>query len=192
MMLSKVVVRFGLVAALASSLAPASAPKAKASLSKAALTTKAKSLALAALVLASPVVASADGQTEKFKLPPVDKNDKSRCVFKTSSMGQANGARDKLFDLRQCDMTGKTADGFDLAGAIMSEADFSCVPPSRRIEWPFVKTFPFRRRASFKETVLSKSYARNSKFDSTDFTNGARLAASVAMFSGFDALCCGS
>ncbi len=28
----------------------------------------------------------------------------SRCVFKSSAMGQANAARDKLYDLRECDM----------------------------------------------------------------------------------------
>lgn len=27
-----------------------------------------------------------------------------RCVFKSSAMGQANAARDKLYDLRECDM----------------------------------------------------------------------------------------
>ena len=39
------------------------------------------------------------------------------------------GARDSLFDLRQCDMRGKSADGFDLSGAILSEADFSDASP---------------------------------------------------------------
>ena len=112
----------------------------------------AASAALAALCLAAPLAADADGQTGKFKLPPVNKNDKTRCVFKSSAMGQSNGARDSLFDLRYCDMTGKTADGYDLAGAILSEADFS--------------------KASFKETVMSKSYARGSKFVGADFTNG--------------------
>lgn len=28
----------------------------------------------------------------------------SRCAFKSSAMGQANAARDKLYDLRECDM----------------------------------------------------------------------------------------
>lgn len=27
-----------------------------------------------------------------------------RCMFKSSAMGQANAARDKLYDLRECDM----------------------------------------------------------------------------------------
>ena len=49
-------------------------------------------------------------------------------------------------------MNGKSADGYDLAGAIMSEADFTS--------------------ASFRETVMSKAYARDSKFTNADFSNG--------------------
>ena len=49
-------------------------------------------------------------------------------------------------------MGGKSADGYDLAGAIMSEADFTS--------------------ASFRETVMSKAYARDSKFTNADFSNG--------------------
>ena len=33
------------------------------------------------------------------RLTPVN-----RCAFKSSAMGQANAARDKLYDLRECDM----------------------------------------------------------------------------------------
>merc|ERR1711965_1051098 len=89
---------------------------------------------------------------DKFKLPPINFKDTTRCVFKSSAMGQANGARDTLADFRQCSMNGKSADGFDLAGAIMSEADFTS--------------------ASFRETVMSKAYARDSKFTNADFSNG--------------------
>ena len=61
--------------------------------------------------------ALADGQTKDFKFPPIDFSDKNRCVLKSSSMGQANAARDSLFDLRQCDLRGVKAVGYDLSGA---------------------------------------------------------------------------
>ena len=41
-----------------------------------------------------------------FQLPPIDKNEKNRCEFKNSAMGQSNAAKDKLYDLRECDMSG--------------------------------------------------------------------------------------
>jgi hypothetical protein len=34
-------------------------------------------------------------------------------------MGQSNAARDKLFDLRECQLAGAKANGFDLSGVIM-------------------------------------------------------------------------
>ena len=55
-------------------------------------------------------------------------------------------------DRRRGESGGLPADGFDLAGAIMSEADFTS--------------------ASFRETVMSKAYARDSKFTNADFSNG--------------------
>lgn len=57
-----------------------------------------KAIATAALTMAvfDPSPAFADGQTEKFKLPPIDKNDKMRCTFNDSKMGQANAQRDKV------------------------------------------------------------------------------------------------
>ena len=65
------------------------------------------------------------GQTNKFKLPPVDMADKNRCQFTSSAMGQANAQRDKLYDLRQCDLSNKDASGFDLSGVIMRDTDVS-------------------------------------------------------------------
>jgi hypothetical protein len=62
---------------------------------------------LSAALLSSPLPALADGQTEKFKLPPIDKSDKNRCLLNSSSMGQANAARDKLYDLRECQLSGQ-------------------------------------------------------------------------------------
>lgn len=99
-------------------------------------------LALASLVslslLSSPLPALADGQTEKFKLPPIDFNDKSRCSLNSSTIGQANAARDKLYDLRQCKLSGAEAAGFDLSGVIMTDTDVS--------------------KANFQEAYFSKGY----------------------------------
>ena len=99
-------------------------------------------VALASLVsislLAHPLPALADGQTEKFKLPPIDFADKNRCSLNSSSMGQANAARDKLYDLRQCALSGASAPGYDLSGVIMTKTDVS--------------------KADFKEAYFSKGY----------------------------------
>jgi uncharacterized protein YjbI with pentapeptide repeats len=99
-------------------------------------------LALASLVslsiLASPFPASADGETEKFRLPPIDFNDKTRCNLSSSTMGQANAARDKLYDLRQCNLVGAKAVGFDLSGVIMTGTDVS--------------------KANFQDAYFSKGY----------------------------------
>lgn len=48
---------------------------------------------------------------QQYKLPPIDKADKNRCVLTSSSMGQANAARDKLYDLRECDLQGQDGSG---------------------------------------------------------------------------------
>jgi hypothetical protein len=69
------------------------------------------------VLLLPPSAAWADGQTKDFKFPPIDYGDKARCVLKGgSSMGQANAARDKLYDLRQCQLSGANAAGYDLSG----------------------------------------------------------------------------
>ena len=53
-------------------------------------------------------------------------------------MGQANAARDKLYDLRMCDLSGKDASGFDLSGVIMTDTNLS--------------------KTNFKEAQFSKAY----------------------------------
>jgi len=112
-------------------------------------------LAVASLVslslLSAPLPALADGQTEKFKLPPIDFTDKTRCSLNSSTIGQANAARDKLYDLRQCKLSGAEAPGFDLSGVIMTDTDVS--------------------KANFKEAYFSKGYLQSSNFDGADFTN---------------------
>jgi len=95
--------------------------------------------------------ANADGSTTRFVLPPVDTTDKSGCQFKSSAMGQANAARDKLYDLRLCDMGGKDAGGFDLSGVIASETNFA--------------------GTNFQEAILSKAYLKKSNFIDADFSN---------------------
>lgn len=112
----------------------------------------AAAFALTLSILASPSPAFADGQTKAFKFPPIDKSDKNRCVLNSSNMGQANAARDKLYDLRQCNLSGKDASGFDLSGVIMTGTDLS--------------------KAKLVETQISKGYLHDSNFDGADFTNG--------------------
>jgi len=109
--------------------------------------------ALAALLLATgPGAALADGDTGTFKFPPVDRANVNRCKFVSSAMGQANAARDSLYDLRECQMSGAKAAGFDLSGALLAEGDFS--------------------KVDFKEAQLSKVYSPGAKFDEADFSNG--------------------
>eukprot|EP01041_Mallomonas_annulata_P005706 gene5706-11513_t len=88
---------------------------------------------------------------QQYKLPPIDRKDTTRCELRSSSIGQANAARDKLYDLRECDLKGQTGEGKDMSGMIASKADFSGV--------------------SFKEAQISKAFARNSNFKKCDFTN---------------------
>ena len=65
-------------------------------------------------------------------------------------MGQANAARDKLYDLRQCDLSGADASGFDLSGVIMDKTDVS--------------------KAKFVESQFSKAYLRGESLKVCDIT----------------------
>mmetsp|Transcript_10045 Transcript_10045/g.11739 ORF Transcript_10045/g.11739 Transcript_10045/m.11739 type:complete len:242 (-) Transcript_10045:84-809(-) len=114
-----------------------------------------KTMIAAALSLSlflGPAPALADGQTKTFKLPPIDFNDKTRCTLSSSKIGQANAARDKLYDLRQCELSGQDASGFDLSGVIMTKTNLS--------------------KAKFVESQFSKAYLHDSNFDGADFSNG--------------------
>lgn len=106
---------------------------------------------LAGALLLSPLPSHADGQTKEFKLPPIDYSDKGRCVLNSSKMGQANAARDKLYDLRECQLSGVKGNEYDLSGVIMTKTDVS--------------------GASFREAQFSKGYLRDSNFEGADFTN---------------------
>jgi len=108
--------------------------------------------ALSLSLFLGPAPALADGQTKSFKLPPIDSSDKSRCTLSSSKMGQANAARDKLYDLRECELSGKDASGFDLSGVIMTKTNVS--------------------GAKFVESQFSKAYLHDSNFDGADFSNG--------------------
>jgi hypothetical protein len=68
----------------------------------------------------------------------IDLADKTRCTLSSSSIGQANAARDKLYDLRQCSLSGASAPGFDLSGVIMTNTDVS--------------------KVNFREAYFSKGY----------------------------------
>lgn len=116
--------------------------------------------ALSLSLFLGPAPALADGQTKTFKLPPIDFSDKSRCTLSSSKMGQANAARDKLYDLRQCELSGKDASGFDLSGVIMTKTNLS--------------------NAKFVESQFSKAYLHDSNFDGADFSNGIIDRASFA------------
>lgn len=61
-------------------------------------------------------------------------------MLKSSNIGQANAARDKLYDLRECKIPGKDASGFDLSGVIMTNTDVS--------------------NGKFVESLFSKGYLR--------------------------------
>ena len=56
-----------------------------------------------------------------YKLPPIDRKNPDRCKLLSSSIGQANAARDSLYDLRECDIRGQNAEGKDQSGMIASD-----------------------------------------------------------------------
>lgn len=82
---------------------------------------------LSTVLLFPGVVLNANAIEQQYKLPPIDFSDKTRCTLTSSAMGQANAARDKLYDLRMCDLTKQSAANKDLSGMIAAEADFSGV-----------------------------------------------------------------
>lgn len=106
---------------------------------------------LSLAILTHPNPAFADGQTKEFKFPPIDKTDKQRCKLVSSKMGQANAARDKLYDLRECDLSGKDASEFDLSGVIMTKTDMS--------------------NTKLDSAYFSKGFLHDSNFESADFSN---------------------
>mmetsp|Transcript_90313 Transcript_90313/g.250968 ORF Transcript_90313/g.250968 Transcript_90313/m.250968 type:complete len:263 (-) Transcript_90313:78-866(-) len=90
-------------------------------------------------------------ERRRIPTPPIDRNDKTRCQWRSSSMGQANAARDKLFDMRECKMAGTSAADKDIAGVFMTGGDFTNV--------------------DFTNTIMSKAIANNATFDGANFRN---------------------
>ena len=89
----------------------------------------------------------------ELRLPPIDTRipKSERCVLSSSTIGQANAARDKLFDLRECDLKGQDGGGKDMSGMIAIGASFDGV--------------------NFKEAQISKALIKASSFKKCDFTN---------------------
>jgi hypothetical protein len=110
---------------------------------------RAAAAAAAGLVLAGTVIAPPADAAYNF--PPIDKSDKNRCEFRSSAIGQSNAARDKLYDLRECDLSNKDAKGIDVAGAIMLKGIFS--------------------KTDFSEATMSKVYAEGANFEGAKFTS---------------------
>jgi uncharacterized protein YjbI with pentapeptide repeats len=107
----------------------------------------------------------------------------NRCVLVSSSMGQANAARDKLYDLRECDLRSQSAAGKDMSGMIASEADFSGVSfkEAQISKYVGCTLTHFRCAHSWHLTHVmvyfcgavarNRAFARNSKFVEADFSN---------------------
>ncbi|GAX73748.1 hypothetical protein CEUSTIGMA_g1200.t1 [Chlamydomonas eustigma] len=89
----------------------------------------------------------------EFRLPPIDP-DPNHCErgYVGNTIGQANAVSDRILDLRKCEYKNADLRAKVLAGALMSDADFT--------------------GANMQEAVLTKAYARNSVLDGADLTNG--------------------
>ncbi|CAK0901783.1 unnamed protein product [Prorocentrum cordatum] len=89
----------------------------------------------------------------KVAYPPIDRKNKKRCVWQSSSMGQSNAARADggIFDLRECDLSGTSAASKDISGVLMNDGKFSGV--------------------DFQETVMSKAIAEGADFSNANFRN---------------------
>lgn len=74
-----------------------------------------------------------------------------RCLVKSSAMGQSNAARDSLFDLRECELSGKDFTGYDISGVIMQDGNFSGV--------------------NFTDALMSKAFALGANFEGANFSN---------------------
>jgi uncharacterized protein YjbI with pentapeptide repeats len=117
-----------------------------------------------------------------FKLPPVDMTDPNRCKLSSSTIGQANAARDKFLDARFCDLRGQDFSGFDLSGvllegAIADEARFK----STQLSKAYAPHFTCRKcvfedavvdRVNFEDADLSGSVFKNAVLSDSIFNDG--------------------
>ena len=87
-----------------------------------------------------------------FQLPPIDKNEKNRCEFKNSAMGQSNAAKDKLYDLRECDMSGQVETLRNLSVSVSLSLSLVSVSLS------YVPTYALTHSPSLSHTQDAKGY----------------------------------
>jgi uncharacterized protein YjbI with pentapeptide repeats len=89
----------------------------------------------------------------KVAYPPINRKDKKRCQWQSSSMGQSNAARADggIFDLRECDLKGTSAAGKDISGVLMNDGKF--------------------QEVDFQQTVMSKAIAEGADFSNANFRN---------------------
>jgi uncharacterized protein YjbI with pentapeptide repeats len=120
-----------------------------------------------------------------FKLPPVDMTDPNRCNLTSSTIGQANAARDKFLDGRFCDLRGRDFSGYDLSGVLLEgatadEARFR----STQLSKAYAPGFKCRRcdfedavvdRVNFENADLSGSVFRNAVLSDSMFSDGTNV-----------------
>eukprot|EP00900_Chrysochromulina_parva_P012881 jgi/Chrpa1/21594/Chrysochromulina_OHIO_Genome00003800-RA len=109
--------------------------------------------------------ALADGDTKEFRFPPIDRAKKDRCKFVSSAMGQANAARDSLYDLRECVMTDSSAakfDGADFSNGIVDRAFF--------------------KGSSFRGTIFNNAVLSGTSFEEADLTDADFTDAYIGQF----------
>mmetsp|Transcript_6796 Transcript_6796/g.14493 ORF Transcript_6796/g.14493 Transcript_6796/m.14493 type:complete len:228 (+) Transcript_6796:81-764(+) len=99
------------------------------------------------------------------RLPPINMKDPNRCVPSSSAMGQANAARDKLLDLRMCDLSGKNFQGYDISGAIMQQAKVDGTDMT-----DIVMSKAYASDASFRNVIFRNGVVDRVQFDRTDLT----------------------
>lgn len=95
--------------------------------------------------------ANAEQEKRGVAYPPINRKDKYRCKYVSSAMGQSNAARDKLLDLRECDLHEKSAADMDIAGAYLMDGNFE--------------------NGDFTGTIMSKMIAKRGNFKNANFKN---------------------
>jgi len=118
-----------------------------------------------------PQPANAGFERLRVAYPPIDRRDNSRCKFASSAMGQANAARDKLLDLRECKMSGDSAADKDIAGALMDRGNFSNVDFQNAIMSKVVAQNATLVGANFKNAVIDRATFDGSNLKGAIFKN---------------------
>lgn len=135
----------------------------------------------------------------KVAYPPIDRKNKKRCMWQSSSMGQSNAARADggIFDLRECDLKGTSAAGKDISGVLMNDGKFSDVDFQQTVmskaiaEGADFSNANFRnaivdrvdfRKSNFRGAVFQNTVLTGSNFEDADLTNADFTDAYIAMF----------